>query len=99
LEIGWLVKIYKDLKKDFPLFVYLYQRIKRERLNKKDINILLKSQQELKFMDHRVGLYNEFIREQQLQKQQLEQEVNTLKIKMDGYNYQSLLINFVIMFL
>jgi transposase len=72
LKMGWLVKIYRDFQKDFPLFIYLYQRIKKERLNKKDITILLKSQQELKFMDHRVGLYNAFIRGQQLQKQRLQ---------------------------
>src|SRR3954453_13763546 len=81
LKMDWLVKIYKDLKNDFPIFFYLYKRIKKERLNKKDITILLKSQQELKFMDHRVDLYNDFIRGQQLQKQQLEQVINRLQSK------------------
>jgi hypothetical protein len=32
-------------------------------------------------MEHRVGLYSEFIRGQQLQKQQLEQEIKRLKAK------------------
>jgi len=86
LKMDWLVKIYKDLKNDFPLFFYLYQRIKKERLNKKDITILLKSQQELKFMGHRVELYNDFIRGQQLQKQQLEQEINQLQSKINNYD-------------
>ena len=78
-----LVKIYNDLKNDFPLFIYLYKRVRKEGLNKKDISILLKSQQELKFMERRVDLYNDFIRGQQLQKQQLEQEINILKAKID----------------
>ena len=37
LKMGWLVIIYKDLKNDFPLFVYLYKRMKKERLNRQDI--------------------------------------------------------------
>jgi transcriptional accessory protein Tex/SPT6 len=77
--MGWLVKIYRDFQKDFPLFIYLYQRIKKEGLSKKDITVLLKSQQKLKEMEHRVDLYSEFIRGQQLQKQQLEQEIERLK--------------------
>jgi hypothetical protein len=52
--MGWLVKIYK--------------RIKKEGLNKHDITALLKSQQQLKEMEYRVDLYNDFIRGQQLQK-------------------------------
>jgi len=80
LKMGWLIKIYKDLKNDFPLFIYLYKRIKKEGLlNKKDITTLLKSQQDLKFMERRVELYSEFIIGQQLQKQQLEQEIERLK--------------------
>jgi hypothetical protein len=46
-----------------------------------DIAILLKSQQEHNFMEHRVELYNDFIRGQQLQKQQLEQEIDRLHLK------------------
>jgi DNA-binding transcriptional MerR regulator len=70
---------YHDLKNDFPVF-YLYQRLKKEGLNKQDIIVLVKSQQQqLKDVEHRVDLYNDFIREQQLQKQQLEQEIERLK--------------------
>src|SRR6185503_1403723 len=53
LKRGWLVRIYKDLKNDFPLFIYLYKRIKKEGLNKHDITDLVKNQQDLKFMDQR----------------------------------------------
>jgi len=79
--MGWLVKIYKDLKKDFPLFIYLYRRMKKEGLNKQDIATLLKNQQDLKSMEHRVDLYSDFIKEQQLQKQYLEQEIDRLQFK------------------
>ena len=71
LKMGWLVRVYKDLKNDFPLFIYLYRRMKKERLNRQDIAALLKNQQDLKFMEHRVDLHSDFIRGQQLQKQQL----------------------------
>ena len=62
LKMGWLVKIYKDLRNDFPLFIYLYKRIKKEGLNKHDITDLVKNQQDLKYMEHRVDLYSDFIR-------------------------------------
>ena len=58
-----LVKIYDDLKKDFP-FSSIYTRdIKKEGLNKQDITVMVKSQQQqLKEMEHRVELYDEFTR-------------------------------------
>ena|SRR6476661_7472995 len=74
-----LVSIYRDLKDDFPVFIHLYRRVKKDGLNKQDITTLLKSQQDLKFMERRVELYSEFIIGQQLQKQQLEQEIERLK--------------------
>jgi hypothetical protein len=46
-------------------------------LNKHDITDLVENQQDLKFMEHRVDLYSDFIRGQQLQKQQLEQEIDS----------------------
>ena len=81
VRMGWLVKIHNDLRKDFPIFFYLYQRIKKEGLNKQDITVLVRNQQKLKDLEHRVDLYSEFIRGQQLQKQQLEQEIERLKSK------------------
>jgi hypothetical protein len=79
--MGWLVKIYNDLKNYFALFIYLYKRIKNEGMIKQDIATLLKSEQELKFMERRFELYNDFIRGQQLQIQQLEQEINMINTK------------------
>ena len=32
LKMDWLIKIYKDLKNDFPPFIYLYKRIKKRGL-------------------------------------------------------------------
>ena len=89
LKMGWLVNIYEDLKKDFPLFIYLYKRIKKEGLNKQDITVLVKSQQELKFMEHRVDLYSDFIRGQQLQKYQLENEIKKLNTKRNNFGHIS----------
>jgi hypothetical protein len=51
-----------------------------------DIATLLKNQQELNSMEHRVELYNDFIRGQQLQKQQLEREIDALRKKRDNYD-------------
>jgi hypothetical protein len=87
--MGWLVKIYNDLKNDFPIFFYLYHRIKKEGLNKKDVVILLKSQQDLKFMERRVELYNDFIRGQQRQKHQLENEIKKLNTKKNNFGDMS----------
>jgi transposase len=88
LKMDWLFKIYNDLNKDFPLFIYLYKRIKKEGLlNKHDITDLVENQQDLKFMEHRVDLYNDFIRGQQLQKQQLEQEIDSLVDKISRMNH------------
>ena len=73
---------YYVLKNDFPMFFYLYQRVKKEGLNKQDITVMVKSQQQqLKDVKHRVDLYGEFIRGQQLQKQQLENENKNLNTK------------------
>jgi transposase len=87
LKMEWLFKIYNDLKKDFPMFFYLYKRIKKEGLSKQDISSLVKNQQMLKELDHRVELYSEIIREQQLQKQQLEQEIKDLQSKIRELQY------------
>jgi len=54
-------------------------------LNKHDITVLVKGQQDLKFMEHRVDLFSDFIRGQQLQKQQLEQEIKMLKTNLDNF--------------
>jgi len=53
-------------------------------LNKHDITDLVENQQDLKFMEHRVDLYSDFIRGQQLQKQQLDQEINILQSNLNN---------------
>lgn len=54
--------------------------------SKQDIATLLKNQQDLKFMEHRVDLYIEFIRGQQSQKSQIENEINWLRTKRHNYD-------------
>jgi hypothetical protein len=67
------------------MFYYLHKRIKKERLIKQDIRDLVKNQQQLKELENRVELYADFIKEQQLQKQQqLEQEIDSLQDKCSG---------------
>jgi hypothetical protein len=52
----------------------------------------MKRHQQLQEMEHRVDLYSNFIRgQQQLQKQQLEQEINKLKSKKNNDGDISLL--------
>jgi len=53
-------------------------------LNKQDVTNLVKTQQQLKELDHRVDLYSDFIRGQQLQKQQLDQEINILQSNLNN---------------
>ena len=45
---------YHDLQNDFPVF--FYQRVKKEGLNKQDITVMVKSQQQLKDLESRVNL-------------------------------------------
>jgi hypothetical protein len=71
----------------FPLLIYLCQRIKKEDLNKHDIAVLVKSQQPLKYLNHRVELFNDFIRRHQLQKQELEQKIDRFIDKMSQLNH------------
>jgi hypothetical protein len=86
LKMSWLISIHNDLKGDFDLFLHLYRRIKKEGLTKQDITDLIKNQQKLNEMYYRVQQYGKFIREQQLQKQQLEQIINRLQSKIDNYD-------------
>ena len=70
-----LTNIYLELKNDFPLFVYLYRRIKEENLSKQDINALLENQNKLKEMEIQVTAANNLLANLKLHKLQLEQEI------------------------
>jgi len=72
---------YKMIRRRIFLYSLCIKRIKKEGLNKHDITFLVKSQQQFKEMTRRIDLYNEFIRGQELQKQQLEQATTMLKTK------------------
>jgi len=77
-----LVKIYKELGQDFPLFIHLFNRINKEGLlNKQDITDLVKNYFVLKELVSKIEIYSNYIREYQLHKQLLEQEINYLQEK------------------
>jgi ATP-dependent helicase/DNAse subunit B len=86
VRMDGLVKIYNELKNDFPLFFHLYRRIKKEGLSKEDITELVENQQDLKFLEKRVELYNEHIGRQQSQQLQLENDINRLKSRIGNYD-------------
>jgi transposase len=86
VRINSLLCIYKDLKDDFPLFFHLYKRIRKEGLNKEGITDLIQTQQRLTDLEKRVTLYNEFIRGQQLEKRQLEKDIDVLRRMRDNYD-------------
>ncbi len=86
IRMDGLVKIYNELKNDFPTFFHLYRRIKKEGLSKEDITELVENQQNLKFLEQRVELYINHIRGQQSQKLQLENEINKLKSRIGNYD-------------
>ncbi len=81
-----LVSIYRDLKDDWPIFIHLYRRVKKEGLNKHDITKLLENQNKLIELDACVDLYNEGVKNLQLQKINLEKEINRLRTKRDNYD-------------
>ena len=78
-RMNWLVKIYNELKNDFPLFLHLYNRVKKERLNKKDITELLQNHNKLIDLNAQVDFYNNHISEQELKIHQLAQTINRLQ--------------------
>ena len=65
LRMNNLVTIYRELKKDFPLLLHLYHRIKKEGLNKQDITDLLQNHNNLIDLDEQVKFHNNHIIEQQ----------------------------------
>lgn len=81
-----LVTIYDELKDDSPLFLHQYRRIKKEGLNKDAITDLLENETKLFELDKRVILYKEFIRGQQLEKQQLEKVIKELIKKRNNFD-------------
>ncbi len=56
-----LVAIYEELNDEMPLFLHLYRRIKKERLNKQDITDIIEYQRQLKDLDKKVDFYNNHI--------------------------------------
>jgi hypothetical protein len=70
-----LTDIHLELKNDFPLLLHLFQRIKKEGLNKQDVNDLLKSQNKLKEMENRIIAANRLLASLNSEKLYLEKEI------------------------
>jgi hypothetical protein len=71
----YLIDVYLELKNDFPLFLNLFRRIKKEGLNKQDITDLLESLTELKEIEKRVTAANNLLASLNSVKLQLEKEI------------------------
>ncbi len=56
-----LTDIHSELQNDFPLFLYLYRRIKKENLNKQDVTELLEIQTKLKEIGKSVTAANQLL--------------------------------------
>jgi hypothetical protein len=85
-RMSLLVKIYNELKNEFPLILHLYNRVKKEGLNKQDITDLLQNKNKLIDLNEQVEFYNNCIYELKAKKSILEQEINRLQSKMDNYD-------------
>jgi uncharacterized phage-associated protein len=70
-----LTNIYSELKNDFPVFLHLYRRIKKEGLNKQDITDLLENQNKLKEMENRIISANRLLTALNSEKLNLEKEI------------------------
>jgi septal ring factor EnvC (AmiA/AmiB activator) len=86
LRMNSLVTMYKELKKDFPLLLHLYHRIKEEGLNKQDMTDLLQNHNKLIDLNEQVKFYNNHIRKQQAKIQDLAQIINRLNGRIDNYD-------------
>jgi hypothetical protein len=71
----YLINIHSELKNDFPLFLHLFRRIKKEGLNKQDITDLLESLTELKEIEKRVTAANNLLASLNSDILQLEKEI------------------------
>jgi transposase len=86
IRMNGLVKIHNELKSDFPLFLHLYNRIKKERLNKQAIADLLQNKNKLMDLNEQVEFYNDHIKGQYMKIQQLVQTINRLQSRIDNYD-------------
>jgi transposase len=84
-RMDWLVKIYNELKSDFPLFMHLFRWVQKEGFNKNAISELLKKQYSIECLDRIVAFYHYRISELKSRKSDLEQDVNNLKRRSDNY--------------
>jgi hypothetical protein len=76
-DMSELENIYADLKDNFSLFVHLYERIKKEGLNKLDITFILEIESQLKDNENRARLLNEHIED--LKSQELKLDIQLME--------------------
>ncbi len=81
VNMGMLATAYKELKDDLPMFLKLYGRIKKERLNRPQISELLKMPNLLLDLRKKVDLYNDHIWHLHSKKERMEKEIKERKIK------------------
>ena len=80
-----LIVVHEELKDDLPLFIHLYRRIKKERLNKQDVTDMIEYQRQLKKLDKKVDFYNNHIKGLMTQISQLENKCKELTKKYRSY--------------
>lgn len=81
---GEFIHIYNELKNDFSLFLYVYRRIKEEGLTRDDIKDLIGIQRSIGEMQNTVGWLNKHIPELMKEKEELEEEIFTLRMIKDS---------------
>ena len=85
-RMDWLVKVYKEFGQDFPLLMHLFNRVKKERLDKQDIAELIQNKNKLIDLNEQVEFYNNHIKGQHMKIQQLVQTINRLQSRIDNYD-------------
>lgn len=73
-----LVNLYHSLGKDLPLFLQLYNRVKKEGLTRDDVKDLIEIQRSIGEMENAVVWLNKHTSELERQKEELEQEISRL---------------------
>jgi hypothetical protein len=70
-----LVNLYHSLGKDLPLFLYLFDRVKKEGLTRDDVKDLIEIQRSVGEMENAVTWLNKHVPELVKEKEELEQEI------------------------
>jgi transposase len=74
-----LTTLYNDLGRDLPLFLHLYDRIKKDGLNKEEISYMKEVQRNVADLERAVMWLNKYVPELERDKAELEQEIFRLR--------------------